>query len=105
MARGTRDSGNLTKHAERASSGTSTETYSKANGRMIKPTGRAFIFIRMERGMRATGKTISNMASERKYGPTAQNTRDITLGERSMERDCICGRMDPCTKANGSKIE
>ena len=97
--------GSSTRRVAGASSGTLMATFSRENGSMIKLMDMEFTFIKMALNTRATGKTISNMASERKYGPTAQNTRDITLGERSMERDCICGRMDPCTKANGSKIE
>ena len=52
-------------------SGTPTETFTKANGLMIKPTERAYMFTLMGQNMMATGKMTFNMAKELKIGSTA----------------------------------
>jgi len=77
----------------------------KENGSMIRLTDTESTFIKTEQGTKENGKTISNMAREKRFGLTTRCTRAIITKERSTEKVFTFGRTDQATKATGSKIE
>ena len=70
---------------------------------MTKPTDMAFTYIKTERDMRANGKTISNMDSEKRFGPTTANTKATTQKAKNMVRVFISGKMAQCTMVIGTR--
>lgn len=100
-----RASGNSTKLVEKENSGMLMVIFSRVNGETIRQMATEFISIRMELGMKVSGKMIFNMVLERKSGLTALSTRVTTLEERSTEKVFTCGKMVPCTTVNGSRTE
>ena len=100
-----RETGNSTKLAVTVSFGTLMATYSRANGLMIKPTGTEFTYIKMVPDTRENGKMISNMEKERRYGPIILCMRATTTKEKNTGEVCTSGRMDPDTKATGTRTE
>jgi|TARA_B110001450_G_C17596146_1_gene470928 hypothetical protein len=71
---------------------------------MTKPMDMVYMFIKTELAMRASGKTISNMVSVRRFGPITVNTKVITPKVKNMVRVYISGKMAPCTTVTGSRI-
>ena len=63
-----KESGKITKLTVGASSGTLMGTYTKVNGRMIKPTDLEFMFISMEPGMKASGGMIFKTVKAKRAG-------------------------------------
>ena len=77
--------------------------FSKASGWMIRPTATEYMSIRMERGMRASGKMICSTDMAKRFGPITRCMRGLTMRGRSTGAVSIFGRMVPATTATGTK--
>lgn len=78
MALDTRVTGGSIRRMAEALSGTFTATSTKANGSTTRPTGTARTHMQTELSIRATGRTISRMASELRSGPMVLSTKVST---------------------------
>jgi len=70
---------------------------------MIKLMDMVFMYIKTELAMKVNGKTISNMDSERRFGPITVNMKVITQKVKNMVRVYISGKMALCTTEIGTK--
>src|SRR5688572_11019968 len=70
------------------------------NGKMIRLMVRVCTFIKMALNMRESGRMISSMDMERRFGQMVQPLKEITLKERSKDRGISNGLMEVHTKEN-----
>ena len=73
-----KESGRRTKLMAEASSGTQMVTYTKENGRKIKPMDSVFMFISTEPGMKASGEMICKTVKAKKAGKMDLATQEAT---------------------------
>ena len=64
-----------------------------------------FMFIKMEPGMKESGRMISSTDKAKKFGLIIQCMRVTITKARNMEKDFTFGKMDPAMMATGTKIE
>ena len=105
MAPNTKETGCSIRHVAKVSSGMLMETFSRANGMMTRQTDTESTSIRTVLDMKVSGRTISNTATVKKYGPITHNMRAFTTRVKSMDVDFTSGKMAQDTMENGSRIE
>ena len=54
-------------------------------------------------GMKVTGKWINNMEKGERSGQTMQNTKEITLMVKSMDKEIFIGQMELLIMENSKK--
>ena len=79
--------------------------YMMANGAMIKQMVKVHIITSMALVMKAFGKMICSMDTEKKRGLTDQFMQVYINKERNMDMENTNGMMDPNTTASGSKTK
>jgi hypothetical protein len=96
-----KDTGSITKLIQRESSYMLMETFTKVNGKKIKPMVLVFIYILMEPCIKAIGKMIIRMVMVCKHGSIIANTKDCIKMVKKMEKGTTYGLMEAIIKEIG----
>ena len=105
MARVTTATGTMAWRLGKESSSTSTETFMRGTGLIIRLMVMAYILMPKELGTRVNGRMTSSMGTGMRSGMKAANTKVDTPWGRKKAWESIPGRTDLLTMVNGKTIE